>query len=223
MSAHSFRINTSLSPSALDWLTSKWQELCLTLGVNSDSSSEWFARIFSHYSDSGRFYHGLKHIFDLLEKLESRQVANRTVCEIAIWFHDVIYNALNPAHNERLSADMCKEFLACHDIENHDKAVTYILATHFHTPLTEEPDELEFLDLDMSILGAEACEYDAYCASIRREYNFYTDEVYSQKRQAFLGACLDRQELFFLPHNKKAWTEQARQNMQRELTALRSN
>lgn len=198
----------------------KWNTLCKILAVEEEPASFWFTFLVDHYREPSRYYHTLTHVNDLLRKLEERSVQSVPSCELAIWFHDVIYDTQDPSLNEVKSAEACKDFLTSQHIEGYDVVVNYILATQKHAPLTGDADELEFLDLDMSILGAQPDIYDAYSANVRQEYVNYSDEVYREKRTAFLIACKAREQLFLLPHNQAQWTSQARENMQREVDSF---
>jgi predicted metal-dependent HD superfamily phosphohydrolase len=202
-----------------DWIKRKWLDLCTHLGVPDESAWDWFSLIVRKYCRSYRGYHNLSHILELLEKSEGRLVNPQTT-ELAIWFHDVIYDTYDTSKNEELSAELLRQFLSTTHVVGHDQAVTYVLATKRHAPLTEDQDELEFLDLDMSILGAPPARYAEYRAGIRKEYYFYSPQVYSDNRKTFLQSCLGRTELFLLHHNQEAWGGQARTNLEEEILLL---
>jgi len=75
-------------------------------------------------------------------------------------------------------------------------------------------------DIDLSILGAPAAEYDAYRAAIRREFAFATDEQFVLGRSAFLHRMLDKDRIFATPHFRAEMEDCARQNLTRELERL---
>jgi len=203
-----------------DWLKQKWMDLCRSLGVAEEPAWDWYSLIVRKYCRSYRGYHNLLHVLDKLQNLENCTLSNRAAVEVAAWFDDVIYDTYDTTNNEKQSAALCKKFLTSLNITTCDNAVTYILATHKHTSLTNEQDELEFLDLDMSILGADPERYGEFSRGIRKEYFFYSAEEFRSKRIAFLRDYLSRAHLFFLPHNRARWEAQARVNIAKEIESL---
>jgi predicted metal-dependent HD superfamily phosphohydrolase len=203
-----------------DWLKRKWMDLCRSLGVSEVSAWDWFSLLVRKYCRSHRGYHNLFQVLERLQKLESCTVRNPNIIQLAIWFDDLIYDTYDPSQNEMLSANLCRQFLTSLNVSGCDNAVSYILATEKHIALTDDQDELEFLDLDIAILGAEPGRYAEYKAGIRKEYYFLSPVAFKEKRTAFLRGYLDRTQLFFLPHNRDAWDAKARQNMQEEVEAL---
>jgi predicted metal-dependent HD superfamily phosphohydrolase len=203
-----------------DWLKRKWMDLCRYLGVSEGSAWDWFSLLVRKYCRSQRGYHNLFQVLERLRKLEGRTLRNPNIVQLAIWFDDLIYHPYDPSQNERLSANLCRQFLTSLNVSGCDNAVSYILATEKHIALTDDHDELEFLDLGISILGAEPRRYAEYKAGIRKEYYFLSFEDFKEKRTDFLRGHLDRTQLFFLPHNRDAWEAKARLNMQKEVEAL---
>ena len=123
-------------------------------------------------------------------------MSNRRVVELAIFFHDVIYNPRS-ASNEEDSAALFQRFANEVQLEAKDAAavVRFILSTKSHTSaLPEDNDERLFLDLDMAILGAPEKEYERYADGIRFEYAFVVD--YPEKRIKVLEKFLQAPHLY---------------------------
>lgn len=124
-----------------------------------------------------RHYHSQSHIDALLALLADKRpvFSNPDAVEIAIWFHDAIYQP-GRSDNERESAALMRATLGgLIDPYVLTTAETIILATESHAIIeTADPlvtaDTLLFLDFDMSVLGATAERYDCYAEGVRKEY-----------------------------------------------------
>jgi predicted metal-dependent HD superfamily phosphohydrolase len=84
----------------------KWLELWHRFGAEIPSDS-YFAGLVAHYSEPHRAYHNLAHVMDCLDQFEPvRHLAqDAAAVEIAIWYHDVIYDP-RAKDNEERSADI---------------------------------------------------------------------------------------------------------------------
>ena len=70
--------------------TQVWQRA----GGNSPNAAQVFAELCSRYSAPGRHYHTPRHICQCLSQLDGArdEIAHADFVEIALWFHDVIYD-----------------------------------------------------------------------------------------------------------------------------------
>lgn len=173
------------------------------------------------YDANGLTYHNWDHIVSMLAMLldwnPPLSEEDRTILEMAVLFHDVVYDPQR-SDNEALSADFAAQELGKTRYASLADAVSQaIMVTASHEP--ETACEMLLVDLDLAILASP--RYDEYVAAIRQEYGFASDEAFSAGRSAFLEKFLQREKLF--------WTEfgvpmepQARENMQKELECLRS-
>ncbi|MGB6117348.1 MAG: hypothetical protein WBF87_03935, partial [Mesorhizobium sp.] len=114
------------------------------------------------YTAPDRHYHDLRHIEALLALLERHRdaFADPQAVEAAIWFHDAIYDS-RAKDNEERSAQLAAQWLAGDTPPARlSRIVRMIEATAGHR-LTEglsgneREDTRLFLDMDLSILGAE--------------------------------------------------------------------
>ena len=77
--------------------------------------------------------------------------------ELAIFFHDLVYIPMKHPDlltNEEMSAFYFQEFLIETRLTGFENVKEYILATIKHVPRLNSPEELEFLDIDLSILAS---------------------------------------------------------------------
>lgn len=178
--------------------------------------------LLSHYAQPDRAYHNLEHIADVMAQTAP---FHATLCvedwgclQLAIWFHDVVYDT-RATDNEARSAAAASEWLSklgcsptmCRTVE------TLILATQHHTPQSELAEII--VDADLAILGQSSATYQEYAAKIRQEYSWVPEEAYRAGRSKVLRGFLERPQIYFTS-DFAALENQARHNLQAELTSL---
>ncbi|KAK0717810.1 hypothetical protein B0T26DRAFT_646167 [Lasiosphaeria miniovina] len=185
------------------------------------------------YRAPDRFYHGLSHVDALLGLLATHRAAaaDADAVEAAIWFHDAVYDAraAGPA-NEVASAALAVARLSELPHVSSDrvaKIAAMIEATASHVvPAALEGDDgaradaALFLDMDLSILGAEAQVFDAYEAAVRKEYAWVHDEAWRKGRADVLRRFLGRERIFHSELFRALYEDAARGNLQRSLARL---
>ncbi|MCB1151504.1 hypothetical protein KDK88_08125, partial [bacterium] len=136
------------------------------------------------HAEPQRHYHTWAHVRALLDWLDRVRgdLADAAAVELAVLYHDAVYDP-RAMDNEARSADLLLADLAGHvEPARLARARAMILATADHEPVETDDaglandglanDAAHFLDMDLSILGAEPAAFDAYEAAIRREYAF---------------------------------------------------
>jgi predicted metal-dependent HD superfamily phosphohydrolase len=90
-------------------LENLWRRLSL-----SGDASVWHARLLRCYAEPQRAYHTLQHLEECLLLLDDAKatglIAKPDLIEMALWFHDAVYNPQG-SENEELSAQMALEAL----------------------------------------------------------------------------------------------------------------
>jgi predicted metal-dependent HD superfamily phosphohydrolase len=146
--------------------------------------------------------------------------------ECAILLHDAVYDP-TAADNEKRSAALAAEILeGVVPADSLARAVKLIEATERHqVPDRLSPKEAEdcriFLDMDLSILGADKEAFDRYEAGVRHEYRHVPEALFRQGRAAILERFLERQTLFMSDWGRERFEARARTNLRRSLDALR--
>lgn len=184
------------------------------------------------YSESGRHYHGLTHVYSLLRALAASETAKKLTphvraIEYSIWFHDAVYDVRQAdAENVRQSAELAVDAIMRDGVSHVDPDEVYEMimrtANHFG-PFTKELTEAEklFLDLDLSILGADENTYFYdYALKIREEYRWVPQDTFARKRCEILGNILNQRSIFYTDEFQKL-EDQARKNITSECTNLR--
>jgi len=87
-----------------------WARNCVGQNRGPELGSEIAETLLGFYSESERFYHTFKHIefcLGLFDQVKG-QCNDADSLELAIWFHDAVYN-FPLVENEKLSADYFME------------------------------------------------------------------------------------------------------------------
>src|SRR3954462_2460057 len=84
----------------------RWLELWSKLGAGGDPIPVYLSLV-QHYNKPHRAYHNCEHILDCLAEFDSARkfALQAEAIEMAIWFHDVIYDA-KAKDNEARSAEL---------------------------------------------------------------------------------------------------------------------
>lgn len=211
------------------FVKSRWVACCSNIFADfgdSDKIEHIWAQIDGHYSEPTRFYHTLEHVQNLLQKREENSFVSDTVAvDLAIIFHDIIYDPRSK-QNEKESAELFGILCAAHfNSDLVSKVQHYIMETKDHNVLGSMDADLKlFIDLDMSILGEELYVYRSYAAAIRQEYIFVEEQTYCKSRADFLRQFLMKYEFIFASEQlRERYEVQARSNISWECEQLDSS
>ncbi|MFT6963870.1 MAG: putative metal-dependent HD superfamily phosphohydrolase [Flammeovirgaceae bacterium] len=202
-----------------------WQKTAEPHFQNSEMANSIFSKLVEMHTEKHRKYHNLTHLQDLFGKWNQLDLNFVKPVEISfsIWFHDCVYNSLK-SNNEAKSADFAVEILSEHSNLTKtqiDSIEKLILATAKHIPNpTEEPDCSLFLDLDLSILGAEKSRYQEYMQEIRSEYKHVPSFLYRRGRKKILQAFAQKPTIFYTETFRELYETQARENLAFEIEEL---
>jgi predicted metal-dependent HD superfamily phosphohydrolase len=141
--------------------------------------------------------------------------------ELAVWFHDAIYDP-RAANNEEASAVLAERALTAAGAAPAAVAevVRLVRLTATHDPRPDDDAGALLCDADLAILAADPAGYDAYAAAVRREYAHLPDAVFRAGRAAVLRHLLGRPALYRVVGERADWEPRARANLTRELSML---
>jgi predicted metal-dependent HD superfamily phosphohydrolase len=172
------------------------------------------------YAAPGRAYHSLQHLRECIALLEPALplVRHPAELELALWFHDAVYDP-GADSNEARSAE-----LACQALEAAgvgaavgQRVSALILATR-HDAVPADPDAQLLVDVDLSILGASPQRFDEYERQIQQEYaGCVPAERFKAGRRALLQQLLVRPSLYATEHFRQRLEAPARANLARAL------
>lgn len=205
---------------ALRDLASQWDDRLQSFSPDPQLSRQTFLELVTAYSSKHRVYHTLEHLQQVLAITEQMRdlSSNFPALQLAAWFHDIIYDP-TAKDNEIQSAEVAVNSLRRLNIPqatlNHVKSL--ILSTQNHQPFANDLDHQILLDADLSILGEESAQYQAYAQAIRQEYAWVPEAEYREARQQVLQKFLQRARLYFTDWMFTTREEKARQNIKAEL------
>ena len=197
-------------------------ERCLP-GCHAAGAASVFNTLEQRYSEPHRCYHTPEHIEHCLRQhdLASDLMDEPDAVEMAIWFHDVIYNVPTD-DNELLSAELFKQLAG--DDANPDFCNTVydmILATqHRHEPNSN--DDKILVDVDLSSFGLPWEEMRRDSENVRREFPNTSDAEFYASHNRFMRALLDRPTFFATEFFRDRYESQARANIARLLEELQA-
>ena len=200
-----------------------WQRTWHGLGVAAPDPG-LLRTLLERYSEPHRKYHTLQHLQACLAHFEAvrDQAIHAPEVELALWFHDAVYN-IPGAGNERASADWARRALlaAGGDDAAAQRVHALVMAT-CHDALPRSPDEALLLDVDLAILGAPAPRFDAYERQVRAEYAALPEAAFQSGRQRILEQFLARERIFHTRHFGARLEAPARANLLRSIALLRA-
>jgi predicted metal-dependent HD superfamily phosphohydrolase len=198
----------------------RWQKLMDELGLAENFST--YDALAAAYAEKHRRYHTARHIEDCLDKLDSaRQLAQAPAeIEIALWFHDAIYDPYKSA-NEEKSADWACVFLTSNGVDptRVERIRDLVLATR-HQAVAVDPDAQLLVDVDLSILGANEADYAVFEKHVRDEYKWVPAMVFRKKRAEILQSFLDRPRIYSTSFFGDRYEQTARANLARAIAQL---
>lgn len=204
--------------SALNVIWSSLHPNTNTAVVNSS-----YTALLDAYQSHGRHYHNWSHIQQLvsLQQAYAHQLTDPEAVLFAIFFHDIIYNPLQPDNEERSAAAAVTHLHNInYPVEKTAKISDFIIATKTHINTHHNPDLDYFLDFDLQILGASPETYRTYARQIRQEYQVYPDDVYLPGRKKVLQHFLEMPAIYVTPAFRELYETPARTNIQAELNTL---
>ncbi|WP_303310153.1 hypothetical protein [Hymenobacter sp. BT730] len=209
-----------MTPTALE---ARWHQLTAPLLPDAALREATYRQLVRAYEAPERHYHSLEHIRRLLNTLDEHRdmVQDATVVELAIWFHDAVYNPLRD-DNEARSSQLAREFLENTSLSKEQWArVRFLIERtkdHSQPQPADDTDLHFFLDADLQILGAPEADYGQYAQQVRQEYRLVPDFLYRRGRRKVLEKLLSSSPLYRTNFFHQKLEEAARYNLQAELS-----
>ena len=204
-------------------LDEQWRKSWGALGVAiSPVLLRDFEDLIARYSEPHRRYHTVRHLEECFEKLaEVRALAEHPAeVEIALWYHDAIYDTRSK-ENEAESAALARaKVLAAGGVEKSASRISQLIMATRHDVVPNGKDAKLLVDVDLSILGATAERFDEYEQQVREEYSWVPESVFRKERRRILQTILARPSIFNTQLFIDRYEAQARNNLERSITRL---
>lgn len=216
----------------------RWREFVRRAGGNIEVAGDAFTILDKLYGEPHRRYHTMAHIqwcLDLLDEFTTDADAvpewlrlhpawlDRV--ELALWFHDVIYDPKRKDNEER-SAHVLIGAAALLGLDPRlaaDAAFDVELTTHHYILSRANSHAVPtqwVLDLDLASLGFSPERFDENSAQIREEYSFVPEDAFRAGRKAALQGFFGRPRIYLTDECFARFEGQARDNLKRAIERL---
>ena len=199
----------------------RWHEAWQALGAPR-VDEDLCRRLNACYSEPHRRYHTLQHLAECFAHLDVlREATERPAeVEIALWFHDAIYDTRR-ADNEERSAEWARDSAVAAGLapETAVRIHSLVMATkHQAVPVGRDAEAL--IDADLGILGAEPARFDEYEEQVRVEYSWVPEALYRSERRKVLQDFAGRRAIYATERFRVSREARARANLARSLDRL---
>lgn len=199
---------------------SLWRR-CLNEGA-TDTSAEIHQRLVNAYNEPQRHYHMLIHIEHCLSMFDQCKslVTNPDALELAIWFHDVIFEPGN-FDNEARSAELYQLLSAqTHNTEFRALVGRLIIATLHDGGSLEDSDAAYMVDIDLSSFGLPWEDFLRDSQDLRKESAHLNDAEYYRKQGEFRSRLQARPRFYLTDYFCQRYEQQAHDNLSRYFTQV---
>lgn len=173
------------------------------------------------YGEPHRYYHTPGHLDHCLGQLDAAKdgVHEPDAVEMALWFHDAIYDPPAP-DNERRSAELfAQRTQGCFEEPFSQKVYELILITEHETP-PRTADEAFMVDIDLSSFGLDWESFRQDSDAVRKEFSHLPDGEFYPAHARFLRSLLERPRFYFTDFFSERYQRSARRNIERYLQEL---
>ena len=179
-----------------------------------------YGELVSAYTAPHRHYHDIRHIAHCLSEFDGvRHLArNPQAVEVAIWFHDVVYDG-RQKDNEEQSADVAAEALrrlGASEAFIGEVQQLILFTRHNSEPTTSDGKLLA--DIDLVSLALAPDRFDENSRRIRSEYLHVPEDAFIRNRNDMLGGLLKRPRIYYTDVFHDRYEGQARENLERAVS-----
>lgn len=173
------------------------------------------------YAETHRAFHTVAHLRECFAQLADLRGAceHPGEVEIALWFHDAIYDTQRYDSEDRSAQWAEHAVRAAASVAAATRVRDLVLATK-HEAVPASADAGVLVDVDLWILGAPVSRFDEYEAQVRKEYGWLPDDAFREGRGKVLRALLDRSSIYSTPSMRDRCEAQARANLARSVARL---
>lgn len=201
--------------SGLDRFQALWRR-CLIDGA-PDNSAEIHQRLLDGYNEPQRYYHTLAHVEQCLGMFEQccSMASNPDALELAVWFHDVIFEA-DKRDNEKRSAELYLQLSqGVHSEQTRGLVDRLIMATLHDGRSLEDDDAIYMVDIDLSSFGLSWEAFLQDSQNLRHESAELSDAEYYRKKSNFQNFLLAKDRFYLSDFFAERLETQARANLAR--------
>jgi predicted metal-dependent HD superfamily phosphohydrolase len=199
-----------------------WRRMWTELGAHTIDGGV-LNQLVAAYSERHRHYHTLQHLRECLAHCEAAASLARRPAEVelALWFHDAVYEPRRADNEERSAEWAWRSILAAGCTEEVAQRVQLlVLATRGHEAPPGDADTQLLVDIDLAILGAAPGRFAEYGNQIRAEYAHVPEDEFRKGRARLLSAFLSRPRIYATAAFHDTLERRARENLAKALADL---
>ncbi|MES2973204.1 MAG: N-methyl-D-aspartate receptor NMDAR2C subunit [Pseudomonadota bacterium] len=198
-----------------------WHSAWHALGLPGDNTA-LRDQLVARYAEPHRKYHTLQHLGECIAMLGRYpgQPDHPGEVEMALWFHDAIYDIGVPGNEERSALWARAELEAAGVSAAVARRLHAMVMATRHDVVPQTADEQLLIDVDLSILGAAPARFDEYEVQVRREYSAVPDGDFQRRRKQILLGFLARPAIYGTAFFSCLLEAQARKNLSASIARL---
>jgi len=195
----------------------RFESLVARLGGAAPRAGDGFLRLRTAWGAERRRYHDLEHLAECLLELDRAcaEPALADTAELALWYHDAVYEPRARDCEER-GAALLLEDGASLGLPRHRvlAAARCVRATaHLAGPAPRGPAIDLVVDIDLSILGRDVLRFMEFEYTVAEEYADVPEALYFPARGRFLAALLTSPSIFRTDPCRARFEASARANI----------
>ncbi|MFH1505907.1 MAG: pantetheine-phosphate adenylyltransferase [archaeon] len=192
--------------------------------IKADATpDEEYGRLLAAYKKGHRSYHAMPHIVSGLDDIaEAAHLMDNPDQVMFAWYYHDFVQRIKSRVDEKRSAEAAygaaKNALLSDEFADNVRGLCMV-TSHNIKPKTK--DEMYMADIDLSIFGRSAEEFDEYERKVREEYSYVPEAEFRERRAGILQRFLDRDSIYYTDFFKEKYETQARANLKRSIAKLR--
>lgn len=177
-------------------------------------SADIYRLLEDHYCERGRHYHTLNHIRYCLDRLDEVRelVQDAEAVELALWFHDVVYDA-SADDNELRSAFLFDSRLGVHLPTRRANRIHAMIMATVHPSGATCHDAQFVADIDLSGLSLPREEFLSDTNRLRKERKHLTDSEFRRGTVGFFKKLMARPSIFLTGYFQTNYEKRACRNV----------
>ena len=198
----------------------RWRSAWNELGVQASDSL--FHELSACYSQPHRHYHTLQHLQECFAHFDQVRASAQVPAEIeiALWFHDAIYDTRSKDNEERSAQWAQTAAMEAGATDSTASRLAALVMMTKHDARPADHDARLLVDVDLAILGADRVRFDQYEEQVRREYSWVPGILYRRERRRVLQQFADRPQIYSTGHFLATLEGPARANLARSIARL---
>ena len=191
-----------------------WARNCIRQREGAEVGSKIANTLLGFYAQSERFYHTFNHIefcLGLFDQVKG-QSTDADAIELAIWFHDAVYN-FPLVENEKLSAEFFMKVSEGYlPLELRKKIYALVIVTD-HKTLPINTDQEILVDIDLSSFGLPWQRFIDDGENVRRELSYLNEDDFYRQQIGFMKQLTAGKYFYKTPWFQDQFEASARANI----------